>query len=123
MRYIVLVLLNLPVILLALANFITRYKLAKIDKARFRRQIIMWLVILVVLVGSFPTYNILSGRAMLDSHELSLFDIVQTAAIILLFYIVNNQRQKAEQNERYIRDLHQELSITLSSRNNDKSTH
>lgn len=121
MRYVILVLLNLPVIVLAITNFITRYKLAKIDKVKFQRQIIMWLVILVVLVGSFPVYNILSGKPVLDSHELSIFDIVQTAAIILLFYILNNQHQKVEKNERYIRDLHQELSIRLSTGNNDKT--
>lgn len=123
MRYAILVLLNLPVILLALANFITRYKLGKIDKTKFRRQITIWIVILIVLVGSFPVYNILTSRAVLDSHELSLFDIIQTAAIILLFYIINNQRQKNEQNERYIRDLHQELSIKLSAHDNAKTTH
>jgi hypothetical protein len=46
---------------------------------------------------------------------LSLFDIVQTTAIVLLFYIVNTQRQRIDQNERRVRDLHQELSIKLSA--------
>lgn len=116
MRYLALILLNLPIILLALINFVTRYKLSKVEKAKFRRQIIMWIVILIVLVGSFPIYNISTGKALFDSSELSLFDIVQTTVIILLFYIVNNQRQKIERNEKNFRDLHQELSIKLSSK-------
>lgn len=116
MRYLILILLNLPIILLALVNFITRYKLSKVEKAKFRQQIIIWIIILIVLVGSFPVYNISTGKALLDSSELSLFDIVQTTAIILLFYIVNNQRQKIERSEKEFRDLHQELSIKLSSK-------
>ena len=114
MRYITLVLLNVPIILAALVNIITQYKLRKVSTARFRHQLIIWLVIMVVLVCSFPMYNISLGHPPLDSSELSLFDILQTTAIILLFYIANNQRQRIDQNERRLRDLHQELSIRLS---------
>ena len=117
MRYLLLVLLNVPVILLALTNIITQYKLGKASKRRFHRQLFLWLVLLVVLIGSFPVYNHLSGRAPLDSSDLSVFDIVQTTAIVLLVYITNNQRQKIEGAERRVRDLHQELSIKLSRKN------
>jgi hypothetical protein len=117
MRYIILVLLNLPIILLALINIVTQYKTKKAEPRRFRFQIILWLVILVVLVSSFPLYNYLSGKPILDSSELSLFDIVQTTTIIYLFYIVNDHRRKIERDERTIRDLHQEISIRLSEKN------
>ena len=115
MRYIVLVLLNVPIILAALINIVTQYKLRKVSPARFRHQLIIWLILMIVLIGSFPLYNISIGHPPLDSSELSLFDILQTTAIILLFYIVNNQRQRIDQNERRLRDLHQELSIRLSN--------
>ena len=121
MRYGILVLLNLPVILFALINLVTRHKVGKINKTKFRKQILLWLITLIVLVSSFPVYNLLSGRPLLDSQELSAFDIVQTTAIIALVYIVNNQRQKSEQTERYLRDFHQELSIKLSQASNDKT--
>ena len=115
MRYLVLVLLNVPIILAALINIVTQYKLRKVSPARFRHQLIIWLILMIVLIGSFPLYNISIGHPPLDSSELSLFDILQTTAIILLFYIVNNQRQRIDQNERRLRDLHQELSIRLSN--------
>ena len=113
MRYLVLVLLNLPVILLALLNIITQFKLQKVSKQRLQHQVLLWLVVLLALVSSFPIYNLLIGKPLLDSSELSSFDIVQTTAIILIFYIINRQRQRIEQNEKIIRDLHQELSIKL----------
>jgi hypothetical protein len=116
MRYLALVLLNLPIILAALVNIVTQYKLKKVSAGRFRHQLILWIVIMVVLIGSFPLYNMANGKAAFDSEELSLFDIVQTTAIILLFYIVNNQRQRNDQSERRLRELHQELSIKLSDK-------
>lgn len=88
----------------------------KISVNRFRHQIILWLVILVVLVASFPAYNYFAGKYILDSSELSLFDIVQTTAIIYMVYTLNNQRRRIEQNERVIRDLHQEISIKLAGK-------
>ena len=114
MRYIVLVLLNLPIILLALLNIVTQYKMKRVLKGRFIKQLALWITILVVLIGSFPLYNSIIGRPALDSTDLSAFDIVQTTVIVFLFSIINNQRRKTEQIERRLRDLHQELSIKLS---------
>jgi len=114
MRYIILLLLNIPIISIALLNVITRYKTSKISKRRFKIQMILWAIVLVVLIFSFPAYNYLTGHSPLDSQELSLFDIFQTTAIIFLIFVVNNMRQKAEWTEKTIRDLHQEISIKLS---------
>lgn len=116
MRYVLLVALNLPIILLALLNIITKYKMGKVTKRRFTKQLILWLVILVVLIGSFPIYNLITNRPILNSISLSAFDIVQTTAIVFLIYIINDQRQKVEFTEKRLRDLHQELSIKLSKK-------
>lgn len=116
MRYVILVLLNLPVILLALVNIIIQYKMKKMSLNRFRNQILLWLVILVVVVSSFPAYNYFAGNHIFDSSELSLFDIVQTTVLIYMVYTLNNQRRRIEQNEKTVRDLHQELSIRLAEK-------
>ena len=114
MRYLILVLLNLPIILAALVNIVTQYKLKKVSAGRFRHQLILWIVIMVVLIGSFPLYNMTNGKPAFDSEELSLFDIVQTTGLIFLFYVANSQRMRVDQNEKRMRELHQELSIRLS---------
>ena len=121
MRYIILVLINLPIVLLALLNLVTVYKMKKMTKFRFVSQIIIWLVILVVLIVSFPLYNYTHGRPLLDAHELSLFDVVQTTIIIYSIYIINTMRRKLEQNDKMIRDLHQEISIKLSEKPQKKN--
>lgn len=114
MRYVILLLLNLPIIFLALINIVTQYNLRRISTARFRRQLLLWLAILLALTCSFPAYNLFSSNPVLDSSELSLFDIVQTTAIVYMIYVLNNQRRKIEQNEKRLKDLHQEISIKLS---------
>lgn len=114
MRYVVLLLLNVPIISVALLNLFTRYKLKKITVRRFKIQMMLWVILMVILVLAFPLYNYYTDQPILDSDELSLFDIIQTTAIIFLFYTINNMRQKNEWNEKRIRDLHQELSIKLS---------
>lgn len=118
MRYLLLVLLNVPIILLALVNIVTQYKMGRISLSRFRIQIIWWLIILVVLTCSFPAYNLLTGSEPFRSSKLSSFDIMQTTAIVYMIYILNTYRRKLDHNEKLIRDLHQELSIRLS--NSDK---
>ena len=100
MRYLILLLLNLPIIFVALLAIITQYKLKKASKQRFQHQILLWGVLLVVLVCSFPIYNLLSGRAIFDSHELSLFDIIQTTAIIIIDFLIRSgsKKQRFSQN-------------------------
>jgi len=117
MRYALLLLLTSPIVLMALLNILTQYKMKRISKPRFMHQFMLWILISTLLLASFPVYNLVNGKPLLDSSDLSLFDILQTTAIIYLIYIINNFRRKIEQNERTIRDLHQEISINLSSRN------
>jgi len=99
---------------LALLNIVTQFKMHRISKTRFRNQLVSWIVVLVILIASFPVYNFLVGRPLLDSHSLSAFDIAEITCVILLFYVINHQRQKIERNEQMLRDLHQKLSIKLS---------
>jgi len=121
MRYLVLILLNTPIILLALLNIVTQYRMHHMPRRWFYRQLLLWIIILAVLIGSFPVYNLVIGRPVLDSIDLSAFDIVEITAVIFLFYIINDQRRKIEHAERRLRDLHQELSIQLSSNKNKLS--
>ena len=114
MRYLILVIINLPIVFLAFLNIITQYKMKRIDKERFIRQTLLWLIISLVLILAFPIYNLANGRAIFSSVELSFFDIAEVTSIVFLFYTVNNQIRKLNNTERRLRDLHQEMSIILS---------
>lgn len=113
MRYTLLILLNLPIVILAFLNLITKFKMNKISSRRFYRQIIFWSILFIVLIASFPVYNLLNGLPAFESSELTSFDIIQTTAIVYLLYTIVNQRQKIDSLETRVRDLHQETSIKL----------
>lgn len=120
MRYVILIALNTPIILVALLNFLTKYKMNRISKERFKVQFTLWLLLLAAVICSYPIYNTISGKSAFESSELSLFDILQTTAVIFLLYALNTQRQKLENTEKTLRDLHQELSIILSDEKTSK---
>lgn len=114
-RYVLLFLVNLPFILTAVLSQITQYKLGKSTKRRLWTQMTLWLLILIGLATAEPLYTWLFASGLTETESLSLFDVVQITAIVIVFYIANRTRQKVETLENRIKDLHQELSIRLSS--------
>lgn len=115
-RYLLLLILNLPFILAAIVGIITQYKLGKISNQRLWVQLSLWLVALIGLASAGALYDWLFSHNLTDTESLSLFDVVQITAIVILFYIVNRARQKLDVLERRLNDLHQEISIRLSSK-------
>lgn len=115
MRYLILLFLTAPIIILAFINLLVNFKMRKISRQRFYQQFVVWFIISTILICSYPVYNLMNGRSLLDASSLSAFDIVQTTAIIYLFYVVNDHRRKIERAEKAFRDLHQELSIKIGS--------
>ena len=115
-RYLLLLLLNLPFILLAILGAVTRYKLKHLSKKRLIIQVSLWALILTGLALSEFIYNWLFAHNMTQTEPLSLFDVIQITAIVIVFYIANRSRAKIENLEKRVQDLHQELSIRLSKK-------
>lgn len=115
-RYLLLLLLNLPFIFLAILSAVTKYKLKRTTKIRFIIQIVIWLVILIGLISAESIYIWLFQHQLTQTEPLSLFDVIQITAIVIVFYIANQSRSKIETLERRVQDLHQEISIKLSNK-------
>lgn len=115
-RYILLLLFNLPFIILAIIGIITRYKMRRITKRRASIQVLLWLSLLFGLIIAEPFYRWLFSNNLTATDSLSLFDVVQITAIVLLLYLVNSIAIRLEQTEKRLNDLHQELSIRLSAK-------
>jgi hypothetical protein len=115
-RYTLLLLLNLPFITLSVIGAITRYKLNHSTKKRLITQVSIWLLVLVGLMSAECIYNWLFQHQLTQTEPLSLFDVIQITAIVIVFYIANRSHTKIESLEKRIQDLHQELSIRLSNK-------
>lgn len=113
-RYLLLFLFTAPFVIAGIINLIAQYKLNRIRRVRFIVWILIWTVVLLGLFFAEPFYTWLFSSGLTQSDSLSLFDVVQITAIILLFYVVNLQRTKLETIDRRLRDFHKEVSIRLS---------
>lgn len=115
-RYLLLLLLNLPFILFAILSAITQYKLGRSTKKQLISQVLAWLMVFIGLSTAESIYNWLFQHDLTRTEPLSLFDVIQITAIVMVFYIANRSRAKIEVLEKRIQDLHQELSIRLSTK-------
>lgn len=115
-RYLLLLLLNLPFILLAILSAITRYKLKHLTTKRMIIQVLLWSLVLIGLALSEPIYSWLYTNKMTQTEPLSLFDVIQITAIVITFYIATHSYSKIELLEKKVQDLHRELSIRLSKK-------
>lgn len=113
-RYLILVLLNLPLIISGLLGSLIDYKTNKISKSKYIFLTLLWVVILLGLSIAEPFYQFLYSRNLTETASMSLFDVIQFTGIIYILYMANRSRIKADVLERRVQDLHQELSIRLS---------
>jgi hypothetical protein len=115
-RYLLLFLLNLPFVLMATLSAITQYKLNRSSRRRLIVQIALWITILLGLATAEPLYSWLFRNNLTQTEPLSLFDVVQITAIVLVLSLALRAYNKSELIEQKYRQLHQELSIILSER-------
>lgn len=115
-RYLLLILLNTPLICVAILGAITRYKLKRSTKNQTVLQIILWTLIFTGLVSAKFIYEWLFSHKLTETEPLSLFDVVQITALITLVFIANRQRIKLDSIEQRLHSLHQEISIRLSKK-------
>lgn len=115
-RYLLLVLLNAPLIILGITNAVVAYKLDRTSRRRFVFRLVLWLGILAGLIFAEPIYNYLFSKGLTQTEPLSLFDVIQITAIILVLFLANLANSRVATLEKQVRDLHQELSIRLSER-------
>lgn len=113
-RYLILILLNAPLILVAILNAIVSYNLKHLSLRRLVYKVTFWVVVLAGLLSAEPIYNYLYSNNLTRTEPLSLFDVFQITGVILVFFLVNRLYVKVDVLERRVQDLHQELSVRLS---------
>ena len=113
-RYLILVLLNAPLILSAVLGSLVDYRMKKISFRKYLFRTAIWFVILAGLISAKYIYDFLFSTNKTATEPLSLFDVIQITGVIIVLFMANRSRIKIEALERRVNDLHQELSIRLS---------
>lgn len=119
-RYVILILLNAPLILAGVLKTVVAYKLGRSSRGQFAFRITLWLGILAGLIFAEPLYAFLFSNNLTQTEPLSLFDVIQITGIIFTLFIANQAFSKVDVLERRVQDLHQELSIRISRDANPK---
>lgn len=101
---------------MAILGAITQYKLHHSTRQKMIARVSLWLIVATGLALAQPIYDWLFSHRLTQTEPLSLFDVAQITAIVLVFYIANRTRAKVEVLEKRVQDLHQELSIRLSAK-------
>lgn len=120
-RYTLLFLLNLPFIILAVLSAITQYKLGRQSRFKLWLQLLFWLCIATGLIMAEPIYVWLFSNNLTQTEPLSLFDVIQITAIVVVFYVASRAYSKVELLENRLQSLNRELSIRLSDKTNKHS--
>ena len=122
-RYLILLLLNLPLVLAAVFGTFVDYKLKKIRRRKLFVQLSIWSIILLGLISANSVYDFLFSRKLTQTEPLSLFDVIQITGIIVVLYMANRARIRVESLERRVTEMHKELSIILSVADNKQPHH
>lgn len=113
-RYLLLFLLNIPFVVAGIVSVIVSYKMNRSTKRRLISQLVLWFIVLAGLISAQPLYEWLFSHNLTMSEPLSVFDVIQITAIVIVFYIANRSAVKVVALEKRVQDLHQEISIKLS---------
>lgn len=115
-RYLILVILNIPLVIAAITNAFVSYKMKHITRRRLIIKIIFWIVLLLGLIFTEPIYNWLYSEGLTQTEALSLFDVILITATLYIFFLLNKLYVKVDVLDKRVQDLHQELSIKLSNK-------
>ncbi len=113
-RYLILIILNTPIVIAGLLNALVDYKTKKFPRKKFIIQLSIWLVIFLGIASTKFIYDSLFSNHLTATEPLSLFDVIEITGIILVLFMANRTRIKLETLERRVNNLHKELSIRLS---------
>ena len=113
-RYLILFILNAPIVIAGILNALVDYKTKKSQRKKFIVQVAIWLLILAGIASTKLIYDSLFTHKLTATEPLSLFDVIEITGIILVLFMANRSRLKLENLERRVNNLHQELSIRLS---------
>lgn len=111
-KYVILVLINLPLLLVGIVSAVTDYKASRtISRRKCIALVIFWLSIGVALMFAEPLYDSLIRQNLTDSPPMSLFDIaLLTTVVFCLLLIVKINERLGALNQKLSR-IHERLAI------------
>lgn len=119
-KYLLLFLINLPIMLFGITRAITRYKTkpARISRNKCVIEVALWIAIGVALSFVEPIYNALIQHNLTDSPPMSLFDVVVLTLFIFCLMLIVELGEELASLKKTISRLHEKLAIIEAEEDN-----
>ena len=112
-KYLLLVLINAPVMLIGIVRAITRYKTkpARISKNKAVAEVLFWLAIGIGLSFVEPFYNELIRHNLTDSPPMSLFDVALLTLFVFSLLLIVETNEELTALKKTVTRIHEKLAI------------
>lgn len=121
-KYLLLVLINSPLILTGVVRAITRYKTPpKISHSKALTEVALWIAIGIALIFAQPLYNALIDHNLTDSAPMSIFDVAMLTIVLFCVLLIVETKEELTAQKRILSRLHEKLAIVeAEERQKDK---
>lgn len=118
-KYILLIIINAPLIMLGVISAVTDYKTSRISRNRCTLQVLSWLIIGLSLVMVQPVYDILIRSNLTESPPLSVFDIVLLSGVLFCLLLIKRTNEKVDVLSKKVSRMHENIVIAEEQRHWD----
>ncbi len=115
-KYVLLVVLNLPFVIFGFIRALVMYRIGSLQRIGFVVRLLFWSFVLCGLVFAEPIYNFLFMNNLTDTTPLSLADVLLVTGVIFTLSLCLRLYARIDTLEKRVSDLHENLSITISTK-------
>ena len=114
-KYVLLVLINSPLILFAILMAVTSYKTGRSTRRRCTVLVVFWLAVGIGMVFVEPVYDLLVRENLTASPPLSVFDIILLSGLVFQLLIMVQLYDKLNTLSRKVSRMHMSMAIMEES--------
>ena len=115
-KYVLLFLLNSPLVVFAILMAVTSYKTGRSTKRRCTVLVVFWLLVGAGMLFVEPLYDLLVRENLTASPPLSVFDIILLSGLIFQLLIMVQLFDKLNNLSRKVSRMHEGIAIIEESK-------
>lgn len=116
-KYQLLILLNMPFVIFGLLKTYSLHASGSLSRLAYGIRMVFWLVVGTGILFTQQIYSFLVHRSLTDSLPPTLLDVTELTGLVLCITLCLRLYTKLDVAEKRLSDMHERLSIELSTKN------